>query len=210
MADDIKVAKNLEASGVKVRKVRLQDLQNDTENANQHTARGKVMLRRSIVERRFGRPMFGAADQTVLAGNNTREVLLAEGVEEVLVVETDGSRPIVHVRTDLESAESAEARTLAIEDNRIAQVSLNWDAARLVKVKEAGVDLSRLFDKLDSKALGAAQAVGGGIRELYMIFGKYKVPLSQEELELLEAALEQHVEEVGVKNGFVERLLPEA
>ena len=48
-------------------------------------------------------------------------------MKDAIVIESDGTKPIIHVRTDIANSKTKEARRLAIEDNRIAELSLSWD-----------------------------------------------------------------------------------
>lgn len=105
----------------------LSEFKQDDENANKGTPHGKELLKKSLQQRRFARPTFAAADGTILGGNKTLGAAAEVGMQEAIVVESDGSRPIIHVRTDLANSKTPDARRLAIEDNRIAQVSLDWD-----------------------------------------------------------------------------------
>lgn len=128
----------------KIRIVPISELKTDPQNANKHTERGQGMVERSMSEHGFARPGLAAQDGTILAGNlSVGEVAPSLGMDEVILIETDGSRPIVHVRTDIESG-SDEARMLAIEDNRTASVSLDWDADEMLKAARE-LDLSELF-----------------------------------------------------------------
>ena len=111
---DIKIAK-------------LSDFRFDDENANKGTPRGKELLKKSLKQRKFARPTFAAADGTILGGNKTLEAAQEVGMEDVIVVASDGTKPIIHVRTDIPNSKTPAARKLAIEDNRIAELSLNWD-----------------------------------------------------------------------------------
>jgi hypothetical protein len=46
---------------------------------------------------------------------------------EPIVVESDGKRPIVVVRTDIPTANDPRAVRLGLADNRIGQIDLDWD-----------------------------------------------------------------------------------
>ena len=103
----------------------------DPNNANLHTERGTGMLAKSIRERGIFRPIAaagggGAETPVVMAGSATQQELVNAGFEDAIFVYTDGDIPIVHVRRDLDP-ESAEAKRLGIEDNRIAEVDLSWN-----------------------------------------------------------------------------------
>lgn len=110
-----------------VRIAPLSNFKQDDENANKGTAKGAELLKQSLSARRFARPTFAAADGTILGGNKTLNAAQEVGMNEAIVIESDGSRPIVHVRTDLANSKTPEARRLALEDNRIAELSLSWD-----------------------------------------------------------------------------------
>lgn len=120
----------------KLRIAPLSEFSQDPENANKGTPRGKDLLKKSLQARRFARPTFAAADGTILGGNKTLDAAQEVGMQEAIVIESDGSRPIVHVRTDLANSKMPEARKLAIEDNRIAELSLSWDEEMLGAMAE--------------------------------------------------------------------------
>jgi hypothetical protein len=146
------------------------------------------MVERSMSERGFARPGFAAKDGTVLGGNlSVVEVASSLGMDEVIIVESDGTRPIVHMRTDLEP-DSDAARMLAIEDNRTAEVSLDWDASELLAAANE-LDLSKLFtgDELAKITAGAGMGVGesAGVDEIpaqWMVLIECKSEAEQNEL----------------------------
>ncbi len=144
-------------------KAYLDDIKNyqpDAENANQHTLRGRSLVHKGMQKRGYARPAFAAKDGTVLGGNlSTLDVAVDIGLGEgkVLVVETDGRLPIIHKRVDVEPG-TEEARLLALEDNRTAEISLDWNPEILVGFMGEGLDLSTLWnpDELSLMLEGAA------------------------------------------------------
>ena len=113
----------------------LTDALPDPHNANKHTQRGAGMLERSMRKRGFFRPIAAAGkgvdSPIIMAGNLTQETAINAGMGgEAIFIYTDGTRPIVHVREDLDP-DSKEAAQLAVEDNRIAEVSLDWNVEAL-------------------------------------------------------------------------------
>ena len=110
-----------------IKTAKLSDFHFDDENANRGTPRGKELLKKSLKQRRFARPTFAAADGTILGGNKTLEAAQEVGMEDAIVIESDGTKPIIHVRTDIPNSKTPAARKLALEDNRIAELSLTWD-----------------------------------------------------------------------------------
>jgi hypothetical protein len=143
---------------------KLTDILPDEHNANAHTPRGRGAVEASLRQRGFFRPMAaagkGVKQPVMKAGNLTQEVAVDIGMDEAIIIESDGRRPIVHVRTDLEP-DSPEARTLAIEDNRSAELSLSWDASQIAQELEDGLDLTGLFypEELSAILESAADAV---------------------------------------------------
>ena len=62
----------------------------------------------------------------VIAGNKTFKEAKALGLD-VRVVDADGRALVVVRRTNLDLASDPEARQLALADNRVGEVNLEWD-----------------------------------------------------------------------------------
>jgi DNA modification methylase len=73
----------------------------------------------------------------VIAGNKVVEYAKAIGLP-IKVVPTSGEALVVVQRTDLELARDPRARALAIADNRVAEVNLDWDSAVLDQLRAEG------------------------------------------------------------------------
>lgn len=119
------------------------DLAPDPHNANKHTERGLGMLDKSLERYGAGRSILVDRRGVVIAGNATLERAAEKGFP-VKVVESDGRALVVVQRTDLDIRDKA-ARELAIADNRVAQVGLDWDAEQLRALLADGVDVSEFF-----------------------------------------------------------------
>jgi hypothetical protein len=120
--------------------VSLSTLHNDPHNVNKHTERGHKLVEQSIRQRGIARPGFAArnsAGELVMLGGNlsSLEVPAGIGLDEAVLVYTDGKRPIVHVRTDLDAG-SDEARLLALEDNVSGVASYDPDIVELAELTE--------------------------------------------------------------------------
>jgi len=102
------------------------DLVLDDHNANRGTERGGRMLQDSLQRFGAGRAILLDRKGRVMAGNKTVERARALGMDKLLVVPSDGSCLVAVQRTDLD-LEDAEARALAIADNRIQEVDLEWN-----------------------------------------------------------------------------------
>jgi hypothetical protein len=106
---------------------KLSELQQDTHNANKGTARGAKMIEASLKEYGSGRSIVVDKHNRIIGGNKTALAAAAVGMEEVIVVESDGSKIVVVKRTDLDLDTDQRAKELAIADNRASEVSLSWD-----------------------------------------------------------------------------------
>lgn len=141
------------------RRATIRQLRPDPQNANRGTERGAGMIERSLRAYGAGRSLLVDKHGVVIAGNKTLEAAASIGLEEVVVVRTDGRKLVVVQRTDLDLARDAQAKELAIADNRAAQVGLDWDPAVLEELKEAGVDLGEFWsDQELSRLLASADA----------------------------------------------------
>ena len=125
-------------------KRKLSDLIPDHANANKGTERGRYALEASLRQYGAGRSILLDKNGRIIAGNKTAEVAADVGLDDVLIVQTDGKQIVAVQRTDLD-IDSAEGRGLAYADNRVGELSLDWDAEQVLADINAGVDLSGLF-----------------------------------------------------------------
>ena len=122
------------------KKLKLTDLVPDARNANKGTARGLSVLEDSLQQLGAGRSILVDKNGAVIAGNKTLETASAAGFQDVLVVETDGSKLVAVKRTDLDLSSDPLARKLAYADNRAGEIGLEWDpeviAADMLEIDE--------------------------------------------------------------------------
>jgi DNA modification methylase len=121
----------------------IQDLKLDKRNVNRGTARGAHMLDRSLASYGAGRSILLDRKGQVIAGNKTLEAAKRAGYKRVVVVPSDGTTLVAVQRSDLD-IDSKKARELAIADNRIAQVDLDWDPGMLASLE---VDLKEFWNE---------------------------------------------------------------
>lgn len=116
-------------------------------NANQHTQRGMGMLEGSIERDGWIGAITVAADGETFDGSARVEVTAANGMlDDAIVVETDGTRPIVVKRTDIPTAADPRAKRLGIAANRVAELNLAWDPGVLADLRDdPAVALGALF-----------------------------------------------------------------
>lgn len=105
------------------------------------------MLDNSIARAGWIGAMTAAADGEVFDGSARLETSYTRFGEEVepIVVETDGSRPVIVKRTDIPTADDPKAVELSIAANRIAQVDLDFDPEVLAEYGEE-IDLSQFWN----------------------------------------------------------------
>ena len=132
-------------------------------NANRHTPRGMGALEGSIQRDGWIGAITVAADGETFDGSARLEVGTTAGFEDAIIVESDGSRPIVVKRTDIPSADDARAVRLGLAANRVASLNLEWEPDVLAELA-AEMDLSALFskDELAELAQPALPMAGAG------------------------------------------------
>ena len=132
------------------------DLTPDPTNANKGTKRGDGLLEHSLQQLGAGRSILVDKNGIVIAGNKTHGKFgeITGGDGGIVVVQTTGHELVVVQRTDLDMLAEGEAgrraRELAIADNRIAAVDLEWDPEALL---QAGAPLEMYFDQGELAAL---------------------------------------------------------
>ena len=127
-------------------KAKISDFRPQERNANRHTPRGLGMLDKSMADNGFIGAMTSAADGEIFDGSARLETAYDRFGEEIepIVINADGTRPIIVVRTDIPSADHPKAKKLSIAANRIPAVDLDWDPEMLKAIGEE-VDISDLF-----------------------------------------------------------------
>lgn len=136
-------------------KVKLDQIKFDRHNANKGSVRGRGQIEASL--REFGFADAGTLDKnnTIIGGNKRTEVAGEIGMDEAIIVDVDGTKPVFIRRKDLDlnSTEDDRARRLAYALNRSQEVSLTWDAEVLLADLQSGVDMSGLFDQSELDAM---------------------------------------------------------
>jgi hypothetical protein len=127
----------------------LGDLKPDAKNLRRHTSRNIGMVERSLETDGFGRSILLDAAGNIIAGNGVTEAAGNVGLENVIVVPSDGTKVIAVQRTDVEPG-SERAVRLAIADNRANDLS-DFDPAAIALLADE-VNLSDFWrdDELDA------------------------------------------------------------
>lgn len=106
----------------------------DDKNANRGTERGVGLLENSLRNYGAGRSVLLDRNGKIIAGNKTVESAASLGFSDIIVVPTDGKTLVAVQRTDLDMDRDPRARELAIADNRVAEVDLEWDPETLAEL----------------------------------------------------------------------------
>jgi hypothetical protein len=126
-----------------VKKAKIYDLQPDSENANHGTKRGRALLDYSLRQLGAGRSILIDKEGRVIAGNKTLESAADIGLEDVLIIQTDGHEIVAVQRVDLDLNDET-GRQMAYADNRTTEIGLAWDPSQ-VSFDVGRFDLSGLF-----------------------------------------------------------------
>jgi hypothetical protein len=140
--------------GRKVTKeIKLEELKPDNLNANKGTPRGAGMIEHSLREFGAGRSILVDKNGRIIAGNKTAEAAGSIGLDDAVLVESDGRRLVVVKRTDID-LDSPQGRALAVADNRTSEVGLDWDRESLAWLSDQ-IDLGQFWfdDELDALEL---------------------------------------------------------
>lgn len=105
---------------------KISDFTPDQKNANKGTEFGSRLLEKSLRELGTGRSILADKHGNIIAGNKTLEQAAALGMDEVIIVPSDGKKIIIVQRTDLD-IDSKTGREMAIADNKVGQVNLDFD-----------------------------------------------------------------------------------
>lgn len=123
----------------------LADCSPQKQNANRHTPRGMGMLDGSIGQDGWIGAVTVATNGETFDGS-ARVEIGAPQFPDAIVVHTDGSKPLIHVRDDIPTAKDPRAKRLGLAANRIASVNLDFDPIVLEELSQE-LDLSSLWSK---------------------------------------------------------------
>lgn len=148
--------------------MKLTELVQDEHNSNRGTVRGASAVERSLVDCGAGRSIVTDKNGVILAGNKTAAAAQSAGLsEELIVVQSDGTKLVVVQRTDLDASD-VKAKTLALADNRAAEIGLEWDP-EVLKSLNTELDLQPYFSLAELQEITEPDAPKeGGCKELKM------------------------------------------
>jgi sporulation protein YlmC with PRC-barrel domain len=124
---------------------KIKDLIPDNKNFNKGTEYGNSLIEKSLRKFGAGRSILIDKNNRIIAGNKTIENAAAIGLEDLQIVESDGTKIIAVKRTDID-LDSKAGRELALADNATAKANIDWDTGNLVdsfeieEIKEWGIE----------------------------------------------------------------------
>jgi ParB family transcriptional regulator, chromosome partitioning protein len=174
---------------------KVKDFKPARKNANQHTARGLGLIDKSMRTDGYGDPMLAAADGEMISGSARLEtVAQVFGTEvEPIIVHSDGTRPVIHVRDDIPNAADKRAVRLALAANRAAELDLSWDVEVLAGLDAADLEGLWTAQELELLTVPGADAWGDSLGALpdgdRAPFQQMTFTLSDEQAEQVKRAL---------------------
>ncbi len=119
-------------------KIKVSELIPDDKNFNKGSEFGNSLISKSFEKFGAGRSILIDKNNKIIAGNKSTENYGAGGGEDVIVVESDGTKLIAVKRTDID-LDTPEGRELALADNATAKANIVW--AEDVIASELGVEV---------------------------------------------------------------------
>ncbi len=113
----------------------MSELVQDNRNLNKGTGKGKELIGKSLRQFGAGRSVLIDKNNRIIAGNKTHENAVELGMDDVIVVETDGSKLVAVKRTDID-LDTKKGREMALADNATVKVDLEWDTDAMNDVAE--------------------------------------------------------------------------
>lgn len=107
----------------------------DNLNANKGTEYGQHLMEKSFRELGAGRSILLDRNGKIIAGNKSAETAASIGLQDVIVIETDGTKLVAVKRMDID-IDSKQGRELALADNATSKANLEWDEKAINEIKE--------------------------------------------------------------------------
>lgn len=110
----------------KIIETSIEQLIPDNKNFNKGTEYGQHLIEESLRKFGAGRSILLDKNNRIIAGNKTIENAVNVGLDNVIIVETDGNQIVAVKRKDID-LDSAKGRELALADNATGKANLAWD-----------------------------------------------------------------------------------
>lgn len=109
------------------KKLKIKDLTPDNKNFNKGSEYGNSLIEKSFRKFGAGRSILIDKNNRIIAGNKSIENAAAIGMDEIEVIESDGTKIIAVKRTDID-LDSEIGREMALADNASAKANIVFDA----------------------------------------------------------------------------------
>jgi hypothetical protein len=119
----------------KIKRGKISELIPDDLNANKHSEYGMQLLEKSISELGLGRSIVIDKNNRIIGGNAVVETAAHLGLENVIIVPTDGKKLVVVKREDVD-LDTKKGRELALSDNSVSRNNLTWDQDAITAIAE--------------------------------------------------------------------------
>lgn len=103
------------------------DIQLDDRNANLHNSYGMGQLEKSIEQNGVIEAVTISNDNVAISGNARTEKFVLKGMDDCILVESDGTKPVIIKRTDIKSKTKAFYNA-ALAANLVAKDNIIMDA----------------------------------------------------------------------------------
>lgn len=110
----------------KIVETSIEQLIPDDKNFNKGTEFGQHLVEESLRKFGAGRSILIDKNNRIIAGNKVVENAAAVGLDNVVIVETDGTKIVAVKRNDID-LDTATGRELALADNATSKANLEWD-----------------------------------------------------------------------------------
>lgn len=128
----------------------------DNLNTNKHTLKGMELLDKSIDKVGIIESYTVSNDGVIISGNARHEKISAKFTKEPIVIETDGTEPIIIKRTDIESntkifheasilANTTANRNFNLDTELIEEIAVEYD----IDIEEVGVEVEEYTNDSD-------------------------------------------------------------
>jgi hypothetical protein len=140
----------------KIKNAKISDLIPDDKNANKGTEYGKYLMDKSFRQFGAGRSILVDKNNKIIAGNKSTEQCAEIGIEDVIIIESDGTKLIAVKRTDID-IDTKQGRELCLADNSTGKANLEWDNEQIINVQEQfnivsqdwGIEIPETFETLE-------------------------------------------------------------
>lgn len=106
--------------------IKVKDLIPDDANFNTGTEFGNSLIDKSLSKFGAGRSILIDKNNRIIAGNKTIENAVANGFDDIVIVETTGEQIVAVKRTDID-LNTKRGREMALADNATAKANISWE-----------------------------------------------------------------------------------